>query len=497
MAKTKNNETKKSGIVKNLTIATLTFLLLLGFNTPSANALTEGENTAMQNQINNEVSETESTEEVDETVEPETIIKEVEKIVTVPGETVYVEKEVKVPYEVVVEKEVEVQVDHRYEMISSLANGNGTYTVTFACTAEGCNDSYTVVVGDEVEVHTHDYVTVDSKTATCTEAGYDVYACECGSTYRNDYNVLGHDMTEWTIVSEATTEANAVEGRSCKVCGEKEEREVEGTIIIPEIHTCNFVTVVEEVAATCEADGYVTYACECGASYDEKTTEATGHSYGDWHKSYDLRSTTESRECENCGKQETREAEVHVHNHVASFPTAIAATCESNGKEADMVCECGDVIVGKTITAIGHDYVPVDGTSVAPTCEVAGKESDKKCINCEDVITGTTIDPTGHSFTNYVSDNNATEEADGTKSAHCDHEGCDATDTIIDEGSMIVPEVDWKAATLVEFNELGWGFYVNLDGEQICTTRNAYKDYLSANYPELTIYENSSAVWAE
>ncbi|MGN0443690.1 MAG: cohesin domain-containing protein, partial [Acutalibacteraceae bacterium] len=41
----------------------------------------------------------------------------------------------------------------------------------------------------------------------------------------------------------------------------------------------------------------------------------------------------------------------------------------------------------------------------------------------------------GHSFTNYISDNNATCTTDGTKTAKCDY--CDAKDTVTDEGSML------------------------------------------------------------
>ncbi|MCR5042087.1 MAG: dockerin type I repeat-containing protein, partial [Clostridia bacterium] len=42
---------------------------------------------------------------------------------------------------------------------------------------------------------------------------------------------------------------------------------------------------------------------------------------------------------------------------------------------------------------------------------------------------------TAHSFTNYVSDGNATLYADGTKTAVCDAPGCGATDTVPDPGS--------------------------------------------------------------
>ena len=48
----------------------------------------------------------------------------------------------------------------------------------------------------------------------------------------------------------------------------------------------------------------------------------------------------------------------------------------------------------------------------------------------------------GHSFTNYVSDNNATHENDGTKTATCDR--CDATDTILDVGTKLPHTYDAK-----------------------------------------------------
>ena len=45
------------------------------------------------------------------------------------------------------------------------------------------------------------------------------------------------------------------------------------------------------------------------------------------------------------------------------------------------------------------------------------------------------MQPNPHSFTNYVSDGNATCTVDGTKTAKCDH--CDLTDTIADVGSAL------------------------------------------------------------
>lgn len=80
-----------------------------------------------------------------------------------------------------------------------------------------------------------------------------------------------------------------------------------------------------------------------------------------------------------------------------------------------------------------------------------------------------------HVFTNYVSDNNATYTADGTKTAACDLL-CGETDTIADEGSMLalaksdkitatqstsVVKLTWEAVE----GATGYGVYQNVDGE--------------------------------
>lgn len=86
-----------------------------------------------------------------------------------------------------------------------------------------------------------------------------------------------------------------------------------------------------------------------------------------------------------CGNKEEK------HKHKYEEKVNVEATCETDG-EATYTCECGD-------------------TYTEP------------------------IKATGHSFTNYVSNNDATYTADGTETAKCDN--CDATDTRTAEGSML------------------------------------------------------------
>ncbi len=67
------------------------------------------------------------------------------------------------------------------------------------------------------------------------------------------------------------------------------------------------------------------------------------------------------------------------------------------------------------------------------TCVADGTKT-AKCDNCTATDTVTdTGSATGHTFTNYVADGNATCTADGTKTAKCDD--CTETDTVADTGS--------------------------------------------------------------
>lgn len=65
--------------------------------------------------------------------------------------------------------------------------------------------------------------------------------------------------------------------------------------------------------------------------------------------------------------------------------TAQTATCTQAGKEADQKCEkCGATIEGKTIPALGHDYVYSKDLSTEPTQTSVGSKISV-CSRCEDI----------------------------------------------------------------------------------------------------------------
>lgn len=89
-----------------------------------------------------------------------------------------------------------------------------------------------------------------------------------------------------------------------------------------------------------------------------------------------------------------------------------------------------------------HNYteqrIEKDYLSSPATCA----QKAKYYYSCSCGVHGDTTfeygDKLEHSFTNYVSDSNATYTADGTKTAVCDN-GCGETDTVTDVGSMLIP----------------------------------------------------------
>lgn len=81
-----------------------------------------------------------------------------------------------------------------------------------------------------------------------------------------------------------------------------------------------------------------------------------------------------------------------------------------------------------------HNYTEVEGSEVAATCTTDGKKADKVC-ECGDKVEGEVVKATGHAYGEYKSDDNATYDVDGTKTAECSV--CGEKDTVTDAGSKL------------------------------------------------------------
>ena len=189
-----------------------------------------------------------------------------------------------------------------------------------------------------------------------------------------------HTFGEWTVTKAATEEAEGSRARSCTVCGYTATEAIEKLA-----HTHKFATAWTKD----ETNHWHAATCE----HTEEVSGKAAHTFGDYVSNNDATTEadgTKTRECSVCGYKDTvtdEGSKIHVHTFAEEW----------------------------TSDASGHWH--------AATCG----HTDEKSGFAE------------HSFGDYVSNNDATTEADGTKTRECSV--CGYKDTVTDEGSkIIVPE---------------------------------------------------------
>lgn len=84
------------------------------------------------------------------------------------------------------------------------------------------------------------------------------------------------------------------------------------------------------------------------------------------------------------------------------------------------------------ISALGHSW---SNRTVKPTCTKSGYD-ETYCTNCSESKKSNEKAALGHSFGEYISDDNATADQDGTKTAKCST--CGSKDTVIETGTKKV-----------------------------------------------------------
>ena len=114
--------------------------------------------------------------------------------------------------------------------ILELTLGAGSHEVT---KGDSINLFYMAFVPESSVPHTHDFKCTVSAEPTCVASGLLTYTCDCGESYTEVTNALGHSY-ELSASSDPT----------------------------------------------CTEEGIITYACACGESYTEKI-DALGHSFSD------------------------------------------------------------------------------------------------------------------------------------------------------------------------------------------------------------------------
>ena len=397
---------------------------------------------------------------------PDALIRTVTKTVTVP----------KLEHNYPVEPK-----SIRFDGLSDLGD-KPTAVATYECTR--CGQTQTEEVTD--------LTYVAEKEATCIEDGVGYWVASAGGktmksapvhprkTGRHDFTEKDADHVTFAFAEDGKT---AVATIRCAHCDATTTQDV----------TC---TAEVTTPATCTEWGVTTYTATYGdasASVDKTDIKPLGHDFTDydfhWVDEETCMEAIAQLSCSRCeGVTETIPAEVTVDR---------VANCTTTGKETHKASLYIDGELYETLSkefypaALGHLYTGAtlawdDNTymtatasldcqredcshveketvnaliipKVAPTCTETGVDIHRVTYSLEGEEVArleeeVTVKALGHKFLNYVSDGNATCTKDGTKTAVCERQNCNATDTVNDEGSALGHDFTKKDAAHVTFD---------------------------------------------
>ena len=140
---------------------------------------------------------------------------------------------------------------------------------------------------------------------TCTEPGRNYKVCgTCGYDESGEIPPTGHSYGDFVMSVDATCTENGEETKTCSTCGDAVTQSIPA-----KGHTYGDSVVTKE--ASCNSEGAKEKTCSACADVVVEEIPATDHEYGDWYTvgSDGHGTLTEKRECEICGKYETREVE--------------------------------------------------------------------------------------------------------------------------------------------------------------------------------------------
>ena len=227
-----------------------------------------------------------------------------------------------------------------------------------------------------------------------------VFMISCGECEEHSYG-------EWTVTKTATCSEEGVREHTCSECFNTESEK------IPKIAHTEVIDAA--VAATCTTKGL-----------------------------------TEGKHCSVCNTITVARTEVAATGHTEVTDEAIAATCAADGLTEGKHCSvCNTVLVAQTkINKLNHENF--DDVVVAPTCLEDGF-TIHTCEECGFVEIDTFVDAYTHDFAEYISDNNATYEANGTKTSVCANENCEATHTVEDANTKLY---DYTVTYVSKFGDM-------------------------------------------
>ncbi|NSH56013.1 hypothetical protein G4945_12275 [Anaerostipes hadrus] len=353
---------------------------------------------------------------------------------------------------------------------------NGKVTKEATCTKDG-EKTYTCTVCNTTKTeaipatgHQHKEVR-NAKKATCTEDGYtgDTYCTDCNTKLESGtvINKLGHTWDNGVITKEATETEEGVKTYTCKTCGETKTESIpmayhhwdQGTVTKEptctekgeKTHHCTdegcdktwietipatghqHTEIRDKKEATCEENGYSgdTYCKDCGQLISKGSEiKAKGHTWDNGKVTEEATCKKEGIKtytCSICGDTKTEAIPKKEHSFDEGKVTK-KATCTEDGLKVYTCKNCGET-KEEILKATGHQHTEVRNEKKA-TCKEKGYSGDIYCADCGELVKkGSATEKADHTW-KLTKEQNATCEADGSKTYTCEVCGETKTETI-------------------------------------------------------------------
>ena len=237
--------------------------------------------------------------------------------------------------------------------------------------------------------------------------------CEaCGLTYLETIPATGeHAWLDGEVTRAATCSAEGEMTYACEMCGATRTEAIPAD---PDAHTFDEGAVTTD--PTCTEDGVKTYTCTaCGATKTEAIPATGEHT---WDEGVVTKAATCSAEgemtytCTACGATKTEPIPTTEHDFSVEVTAEVPATCTTEGKTAVMKCaNCEATQGGEAIPVTGHTVTTWELVEKA-TCSAEGKERGVCDVCGESVEQAIPVDPVAHAF-DEGTETAATCEADG------------------------------------------------------------------------------------
>lgn len=196
---------------------------------------------------------------------------------------------------------------------------------------------------------------------------------------------------------------------------------------------------------TCSEYGIMRFECEHCDEYKDVKIEMLDHDLGDVIPGKAPTCTepgwTDYQECANCDYNTKKPIDPLGHNHVAVKTTA---TCTTPGYTT-YTCACGDTYIANETAPLGHAK-RVEITK-APTCTENGEET-WFCWRCPEIIGGRSLPALGHDWSDWTyTDGNCQTEATATRTCPV----CEEVETqTFEKGDHVKPAAEFITETVVK-----------------------------------------------